>query len=137
MHLRFEDRASGASAGLVLAPGTQLVRGFPAGTLSALLLEAVSFDPQGAHSTGALPLEELCVEGVVGLWVDRNPVEHGDLGTPELGAWILDGAGRTPLAPEKVTQPVAPTAHVPGVTPREHQRPLEAPKLHRRPLPPL
>ena len=133
IYLRFADGS--AQAGLLLPPGTQLEARFPAGTLEGLWLEALSFDAQGRHGTGALPLDELLVEGVRALWVDRMPSELADLST-----WIVDGAGRTLLPPE-TSMLKAPgltnATHVPGVTPHDNQRRVEAPKLSPKPLPPL
>jgi hypothetical protein len=139
IYLRFGWRSRGLGAGLLLAPRTQLEARFPAGTLDGLLLEALSFDAQGPHASGALPLEELLVEGVLGLWIDRTPSAE-PVEPAGLSAWIVDGAGRWHLPPEKslLKGPgLASPTHVPGVTPRENQRRVEAPKLHRRPLPPL
>jgi len=135
IYLRFADEERGVHAGLLLPPGTQLEARFPAGTLEGLWLEAVSFDAQGRHGTGALPLDELLVEGVRALWIDRTASELADLST-----WIVDGAGRTLLPPEKsMLKPpgLSSAPHVPGVTPHDNQRRMEAPKLSPKPLPPL
>jgi hypothetical protein len=144
-------RAHGAHACELLAPGVELEWRYAPGALDELLVDVLLRGPRGLESTGALALAELAAAAPATLSI----AFAGD----EALAWIASEhatslcAPSGDLLPEPLlaahptlsahaaawAAPAAPAApkHVPVITPSDKPAGDAAPRLERKPLPPV
>lgn len=131
------DRQTGRRATLVVPARGSVDLRFRAGALDGLELRVVTRTERGMHTSASWSLERLrACDGTVWFDVDASPFHAwlpADSGARALAA---DGAPAGAL-PTPLCQPPPAASHIPVITPHDARKQDLAPRLERKPLPPV